>query len=39
VPAAVPDATGWGGPPALPYSGRVVGVTARALDSSLSLAR
>ena len=38
MPAAVPGAAGWGGLPALPYSGRVVRAAAHALDSGLALA-
>ena len=38
MPAAVPGAASWGGPPALPYSSRVVRVAAHALDSGLALA-
>jgi len=37
VPAAVPGAADWGGPTALPCSGKVVGAAACALDSSLVL--
>ena len=37
MPAVVPGAAGWGGPPALPCYGIVVRAAALALDSGLVL--